>query len=104
MLDIVCRDMVIIFLRLTYMNKDRILTPKELTKLRKHFGERVRELRQRVGLSQEEFGFECCLHRTYIGSIERGEANLTLENIAILAIVLRCSIGDLFPNLIDIRK
>ena len=37
------------------------------------FGRKVRTLRVGRGLSQEEFADECGLHRTYIGSVERGE-------------------------------
>lgn len=86
------------------MSKERILTPEERKSLRKAFGGLIREHRRRAGLSQEDLGFECGLHRTYIGSIERGETNLTLENIAVLAITLRCEISDLLPSLKTIRK
>lgn len=37
------------------------------------FGQRVRQLRQQKGLSQEDLGYETGLHRTYIGQIERAE-------------------------------
>lgn len=86
------------------MSKERILTPEERKALRKGMGELVREHRKRAGLSQEDLGFECGLHRTYIGSIERGETNLTLENIAILAISLRCDMNALLPDLKSIRR
>ena len=39
----------------------------------------MRELRARRGLSQEELGFRCRLHRNYVGVIERGEINPTLR-------------------------
>ena len=45
------------------------------------FGEKVKILRKRKGLSQEELAFQANLHRTYIGMIERGEKNITLLNI-----------------------
>jgi transcriptional regulator with XRE-family HTH domain len=48
-------------------------------------GERVRELRFGLGLSQEKLADVCGLHRTYIGAIERGERNVSLRNIVRLA-------------------
>lgn len=86
------------------MSKERILSSDERKALRMELGSLVRERRKAVGLSQEDLGFECGLHRTYIGAIERGETNLTLEGMAMLAIALRCEISDLVPCLKDIRK
>ena len=86
------------------MSKERILNPKECLALKKGFGNLVRKHRLKIELSQEDLGFECGLHKTYIGSIERGETNLSLENIAILAITLRCEINALMPCLKSIRK
>ncbi|QSR27259.1 transcriptional regulator [Nocardioides aromaticivorans] len=48
---------------------------------RRAFGERVRELRKPLGLSQEELGHRAGLDRTYIGGVERGERNISLDNI-----------------------
>jgi len=45
------------------------------------FGQRVRALRTRKGISQEELADRCGVHRTYMGRIERGETNITLSNI-----------------------
>ena len=45
------------------------------------FGERVREKRVSMGLSQEKLAELAGVHRTYIGMIERAEKNITLENI-----------------------
>lgn len=64
--------------------------------LRKKFGLRVRELRKKIGLSQEELGFKANIHRTYIGAVERGEQNVSLDNIGRLAKHLRVSLTDLF--------
>ncbi len=60
------------------------------------FGEKVRELRLSVGISQEELASRANLHRTYIGMIERAEKNLTLENIEKIAKALNLKIADLF--------
>ncbi len=71
----------------------------ERLKLKKAFGDLVRKRRLKLGYSQESLGFESGLHRTYIGSIERGEANVSLENLAVLALTLGCEIKDLLPSL-----
>lgn len=49
------------------------------------FGERVREERLKLNLSQEELASRAGVHRTYIGMIERAEKNITLENIEKIA-------------------
>ena len=62
------------------------------------FGRNIRKQRLLLGLSQEQLAFESGLHRTYIGSVERGERNISLENIVLLAKALKCSPKDLFPE------
>jgi transcriptional regulator with XRE-family HTH domain len=49
------------------------------------FGNRVRSLRTLNGWSQERLAELTGFHRTYIGMVERGERNISLKNIAILA-------------------
>lgn len=62
------------------------------------FGERIRELRKRAGLSQEELAAKAGLHRTYVGGVERGERNVSLVNILRLASALGVPAGDLFDG------
>jgi len=52
-------------------------------------GEVVRRRREDIGLSQDELGHLCGLHRTYIGSIERGERNLTLDSLMAISSALQ---------------
>jgi len=54
-------------------------------RIRQEFGERLRELRHIRGTSQEELALRCGLDRSYVGQVERGERNLSLENIHKLA-------------------
>ena len=70
------------------------MEPKEIMR---EVGLRVRRLRTKLGLSQEELGFESGLHRNYIGGIERGERNVAVANIAKLAKALRVRPRDLLP-------
>ena len=63
------------------------------------FGERVRLLRKAIELSQEAFADKCKLDRTYIGGIERGERNLALRNINVIARALGGSISELMDGL-----
>jgi len=64
--------------------------------IQQKFGNRVRMLRKSKGWSQEEFADQCGLHRTYIGAIERGERNVSLNNIHAIAKALGLSVKDLF--------
>jgi transcriptional regulator with XRE-family HTH domain len=65
--------------------------------LRHQFGFKVRRSREEKGLSQEGFAEVLCLHRTYIGAIERGERNVSIDNIAKIADALRVPIAELLP-------
>jgi len=62
------------------------------------FGKKVRDLRLKSGYSQEAFAFECGLHRTYIGCIERGEKNITIVNIEKVAKALNVEVYKLFQE------
>lgn len=62
------------------------------------FGQRVREKRTALGLSQEDFAAKCNLDRTYISGIERGKRNVGLRNIEAIAKALGISIADLMQD------
>ncbi len=63
------------------------------------FGHRVRELRTKRGLSQEAFAHQCGLDRTYISGIERGQRNVSLRNIEVIAKSLSVQLTELFIDL-----
>ncbi|PIQ27748.1 MAG: transcriptional regulator [Bacteroidetes bacterium CG18_big_fil_WC_8_21_14_2_50_41_14] len=71
----------------------------DYTKEEKNFleriGNRIRELRIKADLSQEKFAFACNLDRTYIGSVERGERNISALNLRKIAKALNISTSDL---------
>jgi transcriptional regulator with XRE-family HTH domain len=68
-------------------------SPKEI------FAFNLRRLRTSAGLSQEELADRAGLHRTYISSIERGQRNVSLENIFVLAKALGAQPGELLKSI-----
>jgi transcriptional regulator with XRE-family HTH domain len=68
------------------------------SEIRKRFGDAIRAERLNLGISQEELAFRCGLHRTYIGSAERGERNVSLENIVKIAETCGISASTLLEN------
>lgn len=62
--------------------------PKNTGKLQAIVAANVKDRRLRLGLSQEELADICGYHRTYIGSVERGERNITLSTVESLAAAL----------------
>ncbi|HAB99101.1 MAG TPA: XRE family transcriptional regulator [Parachlamydiales bacterium] len=71
---------------------------RKRTQLRVEFGRRVRKKRYDLGISQEKLAELADLHHNYVGSVERGERNIALENIVALARALKCSPRDLMPD------
>jgi len=67
-------------------------------KLRRAFGLAVRQERERLGVSQDFFAEMAKVHRTYVGSVERGERNISLKNIASFAQALGISGAKLFAR------
>lgn len=63
------------------------------------FGQRIRELRHALGLSQEELAERAGVHRTYVGMIERGEKNITLKSLAKIAKALGISMDFLMKGI-----
>jgi len=73
------------------MNLDEITFLREL-------GSRIRDRRTARGLSQVQLGEQCALHRTFIGSVERGERNVSILNLRTIARVLRVPLAELFAD------
>lgn len=76
------------------------MTKKSLPEL-SSFGAAIRKMRTQRGLSQEQLADLCELDRTYIGSIERGERNISLINIHKLALALSVSPATFFSDILD---
>ncbi len=82
------------------MEKPKNSRPRERkTSLQKAFGAELRKIRLEKGLSQEALADLADLHFTYVSSVERGERNISLENIGKLAKALGYRIKDLFENI-----
>lgn len=64
----------------------------------KAIGNRIRELRKERGLSQEQLAFKCGKTTSYIGAIERGRQNTTIQTLANLASMLDVSLGELVAS------
>ncbi len=62
------------------------------------FGKKLTEQRKKTGLLQKELAEKCGFSLNYIGVLERGEKNVTLEKVFIIAKVLKCSVYDLIPT------
>jgi transcriptional regulator with XRE-family HTH domain len=71
---------------------------KKLPKSRRILSQNLRRLRKLAGLSQEALAEKAGMHRTYVGSVERGERNVSLDQIAKLARALGVSPSQLLEN------
>jgi transcriptional regulator with XRE-family HTH domain len=67
--------------------------------IQKQLGATVRALRQKRKLSQDVFAERAGLHRAHVGEIERGEGNVTLQTLKIIADTLGVRIVDLVRKL-----
>ena len=68
------------------------------TELRRILASNIRTIRLDKGMSQEQFANVCELHRTYIGSVERLERNVTLSTLVKFANSLGVSVIDLLTR------
>ncbi|MDQ2178757.1 helix-turn-helix domain-containing protein [Marinifilum sp. D714] len=66
------------------------------------FGAVLKSVRVSRGISQEKLAFNVDLHRTYIGSVERGERNISLKNINLICSALEISLSDFFKEVENI--
>jgi transcriptional regulator with XRE-family HTH domain len=71
--------------------------------LRLKLGKAVRDLRKEAGYSQESFADACGVHRTYMGAVERGETNISLDKVERIARTLKLPVSRLFAVAEQIR-
>ena len=70
-----------------------------MSDIKEIFGQRVRHYRKKAGISQEQLAELCDLHPTYIGQLERGEKNASLETIMRVSAGLNISPEILFEKI-----
>lgn len=68
------------------------------TALRSVFAKNVRLIRSNLGVSQEQLADEAGLHRTYIGSVERAQTNISIDNIEKIARALKIAPDELLKG------
>lgn len=68
---------------------------RELTQI---LADNIRAYRKAKNISQEELADMCGFHRTYVGSVERGERNVTLSTVETFAAVLGVSVPELLTK------
>ena len=71
-----------------------------MREIQRTLGRKIRQLRLEKGYSQESFADACNLHRTYMGSLERGERNLTLKTLVTIATTLKMSVAELLKGIV----
>ena len=71
---------------------------RKMNELAIQFGKNVRNTRKAKGIAQEKLALLTGIDRSYVGRIERGEVNITLEKVYIIAGVLECDLKDLLPK------
>lgn len=67
-------------------------------------GKKIRDARKQKGYSQEAFAAEAQLGRTYMGRVERGEQNISIQNLIQIALTLRLEVSDLIPPIKQLAK
>lgn len=59
-------------------------------------GKRIKELRNKLNISQEELGFRSGVHRTYIASLEVGKRNISIATLEKIVKALEISFSEFF--------
>lgn len=67
-------------------------------------GKKIRDMRKLKGFSQEDFAAEAQLGRTYYGRVERGEQNISIQNLIQIALTLKVEVGELIPSLRQLKN
>lgn len=69
--------------------------------LQRRLGDRIRELRTKRGWTQDVFADKSGFHRAQVGAFERGEMNITIGSLLLIAQTLEARVVDLFDGIED---
>lgn len=72
---------------------------KVLSVTHKKLGQRIKEFRKELNMTQEDLAFKVGVDRSYMGFIERGEKNPTLSRLVEIGKTLKVSLSELFYSL-----
>lgn len=75
-----------------------------MKKLAIELGHALRKVRKHKGLSQDELALRAEIDRSYIGRVERAEANITLDMLYKIAEVLDCDPHELLPSRASLKR
>jgi transcriptional regulator with XRE-family HTH domain len=67
-------------------------------------GVKIRAMRNRKGFSQDGLALQCGLDRSYMGRIERGEVNITVDKLYQISALLGCEPADLLPSICEVDR
>ena len=71
--------------------------------LSKQLGANIRARRKEMSISQEKLALQCGVDRSYMGRIERGEVNITVEKLYQISAALGCELSRLLPS-VELQK
>ena len=96
-----CRNLIFKHVKSWFIDNFKVgfTVEKAMSEIAKSVGQRIRNYRTQQGLSQEKLAELSGCHPTYIGQLERGEKNATLESIDKIATALNVSLSKLFEKL-----
>lgn len=72
---------------------------KHISVTHKRFGEKIKGLRKKMGMTQEDLAFKIKVDRSYMGFIERGERNPSLNRLDKIAKSFKISLSELFKGI-----
>jgi transcriptional regulator with XRE-family HTH domain len=77
---------------------DRLITMRRLHMDRIKIGQRIRHFRQKLKMTQEQLGEKCGLNYKYVGEVERGAQNISIDTMSKIASALKVELADLIPR------